>query len=184
MLKICSKHKKVIAFTVITFLFLSGWLNFQSDILDGSYAKAVSDGAKADLENKRVQLEAEIAELRREIDGLKIQVGQKESEKKNLKKEVDILNRKIKAIELEIKTTELEMERLSFEIDSTEEGIKAKEADLLKQKDFLSELMRALYLSDNKSLTEVLLEYDRLSDFWDEFQKNEALQENIKDTIE
>ncbi|MBU4056951.1 lytic murein transglycosylase [Patescibacteria group bacterium] len=184
MLKICSKHKKVIAFTVITFLFLSGWLNFQSDILDGSYAKAVSDGAKADLENKRVQLEAEIAELRREIDGLKIQVGQKESEKKNLKKEVDILNGKIKAIELEIKTTELETERLSFEIDSTEEKIKAKEENLLKQKDFLVELMRALYLSDNKSLTEVLLEYDRLSDFWDEFQKNEALQENIKDTIE
>lgn len=184
MLKICSKHKKVIAFIVIAFLFLSGWLNFQSDILGGSYAKAVSDEAKADLENKRSQLEKEIARLRQEIDGLKIQVGQKESEKKNLKKEVDILNGKIKAIELEIKTTELETEQLSFEIDLTEERIKAKEENLLKQKDFMAELMRALYLSDNKSLTEVLLEYDRLSDFWDEFQKNEALQENIGDAIE
>lgn len=184
MLKICSKHKKVIAFIVIAFLFLSGWLNFQSDILGGSYAKAVSDEAKADLENKRSQLEKEIARLRQEIDGLKIQVGQKESEKKNLKKEVDILNGKIKAIELEIKTTELETEQLSFEIDLTEERIKAKEENLLKQKDFMAELMRVLYLSDNKSLTEVLLEYDRLSDFWDEFQKNEALQENIGDAIE
>lgn len=182
--KIHSKHKKVIALAVIAFLFLSGWLNFYNDILGGFYAKAASDETKAELANKKAQLEEEIARLRQEIDGLKTQVGQKESEKKNLKKEVDILNGKIKAVELEIKATGLEIENLSFEIDSTEEKIKAKEAELLKQKDFLVELMRALYLSDNKSLTEVLLEYDRLSDFWDEFQKNEALQGNIKDAIE
>ncbi len=146
-------------------------------------ADTISD-SKAALEEKKAKLEEEISRLRQEIDALKLQVGQKESEKKNLKKEVDILNGKIRAIELEIKATELEVEQLSFEISSTEEKIKTKGDDLLRRKDFLTELMRVLYFSDNKSLTEVFITYDKLSDFWDEFQKNETLQRNIKDAIE
>lgn len=183
-LSIAKWDKKVIALAVITFLFLFGGPNLQSDILGRFYAKAVSTGAKADLENKKDQLEAQIAELRRQIDDLKLQVGQKESEKNSLAKEVASLQNKIKAIQLEIKTTELEVEKITYDIKTTEEKIQASEDDLTRQKEFLTELMRSVYMSQDRSLVEIMLGYDRLSDFLGELQKLEALNDNVKTTID
>jgi len=182
--RICFKNKKVIASAAITFLFWSGWLNFQSDILGRSYAQAISDQAKADLKNKKAQLEAQIAELQKQIDDLRLQVGQKESEKNSLAKDVAALQNKIKAIQLEIKTTELEVEQITYDIKTTEDKIQASEDDLVKQKAFLTELLRSVYMSQDRSLVEIMLEYDHLSDFLGELQKLEALNNNVKTTID
>lgn len=168
-------YKKVIAFIVIAFLFLS----FRIPVLEG----ATSSPQDA-LREKRAQLEAEIARLRKEIEDYKVKIGQKESEKTNLKKEVSSLSGKIRALQLEIEATELEVEKISYEIKSTEEKIQYSEQNLAKQKEFLKELIRSIYLSQDKSLIEIMLQYDQLSDFLSEFQKLESLNDEVKDTIE
>lgn len=186
MARFFTNYKKVVAFTAIAFLFLFIWAAGGARI--GSWgaqnANAANEDLKAELADKKSQLEAEIARLRQEISNLSSQVGQKESEKKNLTKEVAALRNKIKAVELEIKTTELEVEKLNVDIKTTEEKIQASEKDLSRQKEFLTELIRSVYLSEDRSLVEIMLEHEKLSDFLGELQKLEALNDNVKTTID
>lgn len=168
--------KKVIASAAIAFLFL-----FFS--ISSEEARGITAEQKAVLDDKKAELEKQIEELKKEIENYKVGIGQKESEKKTITKEVNLLTSKINALKLEISTTEIEIEKIGYDIKTTEEKITANEQNLAKQKEFLRELIRSIYLSQNKTLIEVLLGYDQLSDFLSEFQKLEKINDNVKNTI-
>ncbi len=173
--------KKAIAFSAIAFLFLFfGAFSFEIDYANSQIALNPQDS----IDQKRAKLEAEIARLRQEIADYKNQIGQKEGEKKTITKEVNLLNSKISALQFEIQATELEVENISGEIRTTEEKIKINGQDLARKKEFLKELIRAVYVSQDKSVIEVLIQNDRLSDFMGEFQKLNTLNYNVKDTID
>ncbi len=173
--------KKAIALGVIAFLFLSfGVIGLKIEPANSQTAVNPSDS----IDQKRAKLEAEIARLRQEIADYKNQIGQKEGEKKSITKEVNLLNSKISALKVEIQATELEVENISGEIRSTEEKLKINERDLMRKKEFLKELIRAVYVSQDKSMIEILIQNDRLSDSIGEFQKLNTLNENVKDTID
>lgn len=174
-LKDYSKCKKVIALAAMAFLFLFSGLS--------PVARAANTELQVQLEDKKAKLEAEIAKLRQEIADYKVQIGQKESEKKTITKEVGLMNSKIKALLLEIDTTEIEIESITEDIKITTEKIKENEINLAKQKEFLKELIRSIYVSQDKSLFEVMLGYDKLSDFFSEFKKLETLNNNVEGTI-
>lgn len=170
-------NKKVIASAAIAFLFLF-FCAFTTE------AQAATAEQQAALNDKKAELEAQIAKLRKEIEGYKVDINQKESEKKTITKEVNLLNSKINALKLEINATEAEIEKIGYDIKSTEEKITINEKNLAKQKEFLSELIRSIYISQDKSLMEVLLRYDKLSDFLSEFRKLENVNSNVENTIE
>ncbi|MFH1048450.1 MAG: hypothetical protein V1732_02195 [Patescibacteria group bacterium] len=170
--------KKVIASAAIAFLFL-----FFFASADATKGATIAE-QQAALDDKKAQLEEQIANLRKEIENLKTDIGQKESEKKTVTREVNLLTSKINALKLEINSTEIEIEKIGYDIKSTEEKILANEQNLAKQKEFLGELIRSIYISQDKSLVEVLLGYDQLSDFLSEFQRLEKINDNAKNTIE
>jgi len=179
--KYCSRlffsrlSKKAFAVAVIVFLFFS---------VSAGEVKAATAAEQAALDDKKAQLEAQIADLQKQIENYKVGIGQKESEKKTITKEVNLLTNKINALKLEIASTEIEIEKIGYDIKSTEDKISVNEQNLAKQKEFLTELIRSIYLSQDKSLVEILLEYDQLSDSLSEFQKLEKINDNVKNTIE
>lgn len=170
-------NKKVIAAGAIAFLFLFFCATAPE-------VKAATAEQQAALNDKKAELEAQIAKLRKEIENYKTDISQKESEKKTITKEVNLLTSKINALKLEINSTEIEIEKIGYDIKITEEKISANEQNLVKQKEFLKELIRSIYMSQDKSLVEVLLAYDQLSDFLSEFQRLEKINDNVKNTIE
>lgn len=170
-------NKKAIVSFAIAFLFLLFFALPQT-------AKGITPEEQALLNDKKAQLQEQIAKLRQEIENYKAGIGQKESEKKTITKEVNLLSSKINALKLEIASTEIEIEKIGYEIKTTEEKISANEQNLARQKEFLRELMRSIYMSQDKTLVEVLLGYDQLSDFLSEFQRLEKINDNVKSTIE
>ncbi len=170
-------NKKVIASAAIAFLFMFFFVS--SGEIKGATAEQ-----QAILDDKKAKLEEQIADLRKEIENYKIDIKQKESEKKTITKEVNLLTSKINALKLEINSTEIEIEKIGYDIKTTEEKILVNERNLAKQKEFLKELIRSIYISQDKSLVEVLLAYDQLSDFLSEFQRLEKVNDNVKNTIE
>lgn len=168
-------NKKVIAIFAIAFLFFS---------FSASATKGATAEQQAALDDKKAQLEEQIANLRKQIEDYKIDINQKESEKKTVTKEVNLLTSKINALKLEISSTEIEIEKIGYDIKSTEEKILINEQNLARQKEFLSELIRSIYISQDKTTIEVLLEYDQLSDYFSEFQRLEKVNDNVKNTIE
>lgn len=171
-------NKKVIASAAIAFLFL--FFSVSAQVSKG----ATTAEQQAALDDKKAQLEEQIANLKKEIENYKVDISQKEGEKKTITKEVNLLTSKINALKLEINSTEVEIEKIGYDIKSTEEKIFANEQNLAKQKEFLKELIRSIYMSQDKSLVEVLLGYNQLSDFLSEFYRLEKINGNVKNTIE
>jgi len=102
-------------------------------------------------------------------------VSETQTEKKTLENKVSVLRNKINKINSDIYTSNLMIKDLNIQIGDTKESIIATSDEIGQSTERLSELLRLIEEQDRRSLLEVMLSEEELSDFFDELAALEAL---------
>jgi len=95
--------------------------------------------------------------------------------RKSLQSTIYYLENKVKKLRNEIYQSNLMIKDLNYQITDTESSIENTQAKIENTQKKMAEILRLIYEYDQKSLVEILLEEESLSDFFDELAALEAL---------
>lgn len=172
------KIKKIFLFSI---LFLA--LFFTRRSLEIFAAPALSSLNKGEnVENLKLKIEEknqEMEKIRKEIDDYKNKLETVSKESGNLKGQINILENNLLKIKAEVKfsqnriyAAELSLSQLSINIHETENNI-------YKNQSVISESLRLVNEADGNSLLEILLANSNLSNFFDNLNNIEKIEETI-----
>src|SRR3989344_206147 len=140
--------------------------------------------AFAAIEDEILTRQQQIEELQKQIAEYQQQAEVNRSQARTLETEINGLNAQIRQIELTIRSLELSINQTSDEISDTESEILDAENKISKHKDAIAQFLKIIYENDQKSLTEILLSNDDLSDFFGAINNVRANQDKLQATIE
>lgn len=146
-----------------------------------SFAEEINQNA---TKTYREELQKKLNDLDKEIESVVSVISQLETKTVDYKRDIDIVNAKIKKAKLEI-------QRLDMEIAKTKTGIDQRSdklVDLLdkseKRKDSLAELIRKNNEIDSTGLAEIVLGYQKMSDFFITEDSLEFVHYAIQDALD
>ena len=102
-------------------------------------------------------------------------VAETQQEKNTLQNQIYILRSKINRLNNEIYQSNLMITDIGLQIEDTQTSIDISSVKIGGLKDKLAELLRTVYEQDQRSIVEIMLAEDELSDFFDELAALEAL---------
>ena len=165
------KFLEIIILSVFLFFLFSG-LSFADEISQ----KTIKE-RREDLQKQQDNLDNQIEAIGSVLQGLG-------KETASLNRDIDILNAKIKKAKLEI-------QKLDMKISKTKTGIIQKSEQIVvlgdkseKKKDSLAELIRKNNEIDSTGLAEIVLGYQKMSDFFVVGDSLEPVHRLIQDTLE
>src|SRR3989344_4598665 len=106
------------------------------------------------------------------------------TQSKTLQNEIARLNSEIKQVQLEIKTLDISINKTDLEIGVTETKISDAEDKVNKHKNALGQYIKIINENDQRSLTEILLKNQNLSDFFNDLNSIQTTQDNLKTAID
>lgn len=140
---------------------------------------ATSVFAESEIERLRSEIDTrsnQLAEIEAEITKYEIQLNEVGAEKKSLQSAINQLELERKKISAEINRTEtliastdLEINKLVLEISNTQTDIDSTEAAI-------GSIIRQEYMEGDDSLIELLLQHERLSEFWSAYEEHEDVR--------
>jgi len=160
-------NRKVIIFFVILFLPLIT----QGDVVD-DLNKQIQE-----QESKRIELEKKVKEYEAVIN-------EKQGEIKTLNNQVAIFNAKINKLQTEIDITEDDITQIELEILQLEYGIKETAGDIDSQKNNLAKVIQTIAEFDRTSQMEMILASEDLSDFFNQINYLDNLQNGVKEKVD
>jgi len=172
------KSLKIILATLTVFLFLSG---AQAPIISNSISSAQTSRSP---EEERIILQQQLKELEKQMEDYQNQIEAYQAKGKSLKNEIAILNAKIQKLNLQIKAIEINLANLEKEINTTQKKINATEIKLANQKQALAYSLQSIYETDNKSLTEIVLAHQQISDFFRSLNNMMLVQQALKTNVD
>lgn len=122
-----------------------------------------------EIEKEIAQFESQLKEVGAERNSLQQAINQLELERKKV-------NAEISKTENLITSTDLEINKLILEISKTEKNIEETE-------NAIAEIIRTQYQSDEETLIEVLLRYNRLSEFWGALEAHESVRNSMSEKV-
>jgi len=131
-----------------------------------------------DARNKQIE------EIQKQIDEYQKQIESAHGQSQTLQNEISNLNAKISQVQLEIKSLGLSIKQTGLEIGDTETKISDAEDKISKHKNALAQYIKIIYENDQRSLTEILLKNQNLSDFFNDLNSIQTTQDNLKTTID
>jgi len=143
-------------------------------------AQTLSDA----VTDHRAKLLQELQQLETEINGYQVLIGGKRTEAQSLERDISILDTKIKKTKLEIRAVDVAIEALQDKIVDKEVSIGSIVSKVNREKLSLAELIRAMQEYDDVSVLEIVLSYDRVSDFLDEADSIATVQASIQDSFD
>lgn len=130
-------------------------------------------------------------ELQKQLDNLDSQIGvldsviqQKRTESASLERDIAIFDAKIKKAKLEIQRLDAEITKTKTGINQRTEQIKTLSDKSEKKKDSLAELLRKNNEMDSTGLAEIVLGYQKMSDFFAGEDTLEPIHRLIQDTLD
>jgi len=130
-------------------------------------------------------------ELQKKLDNLDSQIGtldsviqQKRTESASLERDIAIFDAKIKKAKLEIQRRDAEIVKTKTGISQKSEQIITLSAKSEKKKDSLAELIRKNNEMDSTGLAEIILGYQKMSDFFVTGDTLEPIHRLIQDTLD
>jgi peptidoglycan hydrolase CwlO-like protein len=124
----------------------------------------------------------EYYQARSEYYGDKVEQTQKE--KKTFQNQIYILRNKISKLNNEIYKSNLMVKDIGLQIEDTQMSITISSTEIEDSKEKLAELLRLVYEQDQRSLLEIMLAEEELSDFFDELANLEALSLKNQELLE
>lgn len=138
----------------------------------------------ADVQDEIANRQQQIDEIQRQIEEYQKQVEINQSQARTLETEINSLNAQIRQIELTIRGLELSINQASFEILDIESQVTNLENKMLKHRNALAQFLKITYQNDQKTLTEIILSNNNLSDFFTVINDVRVNQEKLQLTIE
>lgn len=132
---------------------------------------------------RRTRLENELEQVQREILTQRRLVEDKQLERQSLERDVDIIEGQIRQVELGIQAREVEISQLGNEIGEKEEVLDILQERLTRQKRSLAELVRKQAQMEHTSLVELLLSTKQFSEFFNEYDTFQTLQESLNESL-
>ncbi len=134
------------------------------------------DELKQDLENQIRQKQEEINQYQQEI-------GKTQQQANTLKNEIQILENQINVFRAEINQIDLVIQKSTLNIREIDDQINGLESEMDEKKDLLGEYIRIVARYDQETLLEVILKNDKFSDFFDEINALENVQDKIQTVL-
>lgn len=145
-----------------------------------SFAQSLSDA----VVDHRAQLMAQLADLEKQIAATQALVDQKQSEGASLQRDIAILDGKIKQTKLQIQSITVQMESLQGKIDDRQQNINIIGAKISREQLSLAEALRSLNEYDDYSLIEILLSYDKISDYLGDVNDVDVVQASLQSSFD
>ncbi len=169
---------KSLAFTVsITFLFVG---SVSAPIANQTLAQTVGFPQS---NQERQELEAQLKDLETQMDAYESQIAGYKKQGSSLKGEISQLNGKVSQINLQIKAINLTLGQIDKSIIDTASQIKTTESTISTNQETLKILLQELYVSEKANLLEIFLKHPKLSDFFNDVNSIDNLQNNLRTTI-
>jgi len=125
----------------------------------------------------------EINKIQAEINKYQTDINSKQKEGKTLENEIIIYNSNISKNQLEIKETKINIEKAELEIEESRDRIKEGQDSIEKNREALRKYIQTLYVYQQKSFLEVLIYENNISDFFNEVDAVESVQNAILKTV-
>ncbi len=151
----------------------------------GHFVFAQTEPESAKVLLKRAKLNAELLQIKQEIEKQRVFLGEKQRESVSLKRDIIILDADIKKAKLGIRARTITIDGLHENIGEKGEFIDVLNEKVEREKKSLSQLLRKTNEIESTSLVEVILGNKDLSDFFidlDSFESiNQALDASFKE---
>lgn len=145
------------------------------------FANTIDPNAVID---RRAQLESELAVLEQQIESQRTLIKEKQREGTSLERDISILDAQINKSQLEIRARNLSISKLNTGITEKSGLIGELEQKVNTGRSSLSELLREVNEMDSTSLVEIILGYDTLSEFFEDFSSFESIQKELQISLE
>lgn len=151
------------------------------------YAEAVTEttgvggnSSEIDTLNQKVaEKRDKIKLLEKSIEEFKQKIETKRKEAVSLSNQISILDNQVRQVEIDVEVTETQLSSLQLEIEALDLSIKDKETNIAKQQKMLAELIRTIYLQEDKNFVQIAVTYDNFSDFYNRIQYLENIEKNL-----
>ncbi len=132
------------------------------------------------VEKARAELEAELAELEKQMEGYNEIIKGKQREATSFERDISILDAKINKAKAAIRSRNLSIGKLNSGIEDKKIFIGDLDKKIEAEKISLAELIRRVNEMDTTSVVEILLGYDSLSEFFEDFSSFESIQKELQ----
>lgn len=180
MIKNISKIKKILALLLVVNGLLAPFRFETITVRAASTLQYLLDQLSDQLETKK----EEIRQLEKDAEKYKSLIEQKRKEIDSLKKEIGLMEAEIAKVGNDIKKTNAQVDKTNIEIKDTELEIVRYEKEIGNQKVLLIYLMVDMYEKTQDSNLEVFLRQDNLSDYYDNKEYVNVVENNTKGTLD
>ncbi len=134
-------------------------------------------------QEERQVLEQELRELEEQLLLIENDIEKTEKERKTLQNDIYLLRRKIQSLNVQIQQSNTMIQDLTLQIDDTEGSIEQTSLKVEESKDRLSAILRKINQEDEKSIIEIFLTEENLSDFFEDLIALETLNNNSRELL-
>jgi murein DD-endopeptidase MepM/ murein hydrolase activator NlpD len=131
------------------------------------------------LQQEISQRNSRLSEIDSEIKKFEQELNVVGAEKKTLQSAINRLEVERKKVNAEISRTETLISSTDLEINKLALEISKTERDIFKTKEIIGAMVRQEYQSSDKSLVEILLGNEQLSDFWNQLEAHHNIREML-----
>ena len=180
-------HKIFIYFVILGLFALSA--NFvvatTPDYSNPDYKKIYETNPEIlDLNNKIQENKNRIESLKKAAEEYGQKVEEYKDKAANLKNQLGLIDNQVVKIQLDKNLTQLQIDRAKLEIDSLNYQINKQTQEIEVKKQNLIEYIKQVNKEDQKSYLEILILNNSFSEFFNQLDYLQQIQNNIKDTIE
>ncbi len=162
----------------VAFLFVG---SVSAPIANQTLAQTAAGSPQSSQE--RQELEAQLKDLETQMNAYESQIAGYKKQGSSLKGEINQLNGKVSQINLQIKAINLTLGQINKSIVDTASQIKTTEDTIKDNQGTLKNLLQELYVSEKANLLEIFLKHPKLSDFFNDVNSIDNLQNNLRTTI-
>ena len=130
------------------------------------------------IEEQRARLQAELAEIEKDIEEKRGVLSEKQAERTSLERDVAILDAQIEKAQLSIRHRDITLGQLNSDITDKQQAIIDLDEKVLREKNSLSQLIRRTREIDDLTLVELALS-GSLSDLFEDIDNFEAIQRSL-----
>jgi len=134
--------------------------------------------------SQRQQLEAQLQQLEAQINSYSTVIQEKQKQATTLERDIAIFDAQIEKAKLEIKMRTIQISELSGSINDKSETIQSLSDKIEQERESLAELLRKTQEIDSNSLLEVFLSQSDWSDFFQETDFFDSLQNSIHGSLD
>lgn len=164
----------------LTLILVSGFCVFK-------FVQPAEADVQSELDKIQQQIDAKsqkLQELQQQEEYYRQNIATKRKEIISLQGELSILEENRQRLLNNISQTETEIEKTELEIVNIELKIQQKKDEISTEKEKIAEMLKTMYWSDQKSLLEIVLTNNSLSDFFNDIKYSEDLQNSLHKSID